>query len=88
MTASEKTLSILYFASLGETLCTNSETLAVDNSVVSVSDLIALLAQRGENWQLLQDKTTKCAVNQTIASKDQPLNHNDEVAFFPPVTGG
>lgn len=53
MTASEKTLSILYFASLGETLRTNSETLAVDNSVVSVSDLIALLAQRGENLSLI-----------------------------------
>lgn len=88
MTNAHKQLSILYFASLGETLDLNSETLIADHTIANVNDLITLLAQRGENWQLLQEQTTKCAVNQTIATKDQPLNHNDEVAFFPPVTGG
>jgi molybdopterin synthase sulfur carrier subunit len=46
--------------------------------------------RRGGAWQsaLADTKVVRVAVNQDMAAAAAPLNHGDEVAFFPPVTGG
>jgi molybdopterin synthase sulfur carrier subunit len=46
--------------------------------------------RRGEAWQrlLAEGKNLKVAVNQDVAGAGAPLKAGDEVAFFPPVTGG
>ncbi len=81
-------MRILYFASLRENLGINDEALAEIPS--TVAELLDLLAQRGQVWdeQLRQNNRLQIAVNQAMAKRNTPLSANDEVAFFPPVTGG
>ena len=80
---------ILYFAGLREALGQTSERLALPDHVGSVGELHAHLAARGGAWQALATtKNLRAAVNQQMAAMDTPLTDGDEVAFFPPVTGG
>ena len=56
----------------------------VDSSVVA-----AHLAAQGDRWALALDASKLlAAVNQTLVPMSHPLQAGDEVAFFPPVTGG
>lgn len=81
-------LSLLYFARLRETLGVESERL--DSEAANVAELLAELRQRGQSWaqELAADKVFRVAVNQEMAKPDTPLADGDEVAVFPPVTGG
>ena len=82
-------VKVLYFAGLREALGLTSERLALPAHVGSVGELHAHLAARGGAWQaLLTTKNLRVAVNQEMAAMDTPLTDGDEVAFFPPVTGG
>lgn len=82
-------LRIFYFASLREALGANREELAVPAQVRTVSELRAHLAQRGAAWEALtRANNLRCAVNQEMADPNAALKEGDEVAFFPPVTGG
>jgi molybdopterin synthase sulfur carrier subunit len=81
--------NILYFASLRETLGQSSEQLDLPPGVNDLRGLLALLIARGGEWaQLGTVKNLRYAVNQEMAGLDSPLRAGDEVAFFPPVTGG
>lgn len=82
-------IQILYFASLRERLGTASEALAVEDSG-SVADILARLRLRGGAWAEALDpgQTVLAAVNQDMARLDTPVQDGDELAFFPPVTGG
>jgi molybdopterin synthase sulfur carrier subunit len=82
-------LTILYFASLRETVGTGRERLELPPQVHTVAQLRAHLAARGESWGALgAGRNLRCAVNQQIADLGAELREGDEVAFFPPVTGG
>ena len=82
-------LRILYFASLRETLGQGSEQIELPPEVRDVAGLIAFLAARGGPWaQLPEVRNLRCAVNQEMAKRESPVAGGDEVAFFPPVTGG
>ena len=83
-------IKVLYFARLREQLVTDEEVLELPVSTHTVSDLLALLRARGDPWsQVLAEETaTLAAVNQEIARLETPIHDGDEVAFFPPVTGG
>ncbi|WP_165856234.1 molybdopterin converting factor subunit 1 [Marinobacter sp. JSM 1782161] len=82
------TVTIKFFARLRETLDTDSLDLPVD-SETTVADLIRTLASRGAPWDTLDgDRSVMIAVNQTMARPSQPVSAGDEVALFPPVTGG
>ncbi len=82
-------LKILYFAGLREALGQSSEQLALPAQVGTVGQLHAHLVARGEAWEALaKTKNLRIAVNQQMAAMDAPLKDGDEVAFFPPVTGG
>ena len=52
--------------------------------------MLNVLRQRGDVWrrELDENKSFRIAVNQEMVSDDVFLNEADEVAFFPPVTGG
>ena len=78
-------MKILYFASLKENLKTSDEDLDF-KSPVKISTIKKELIQKyGEHHF---PKNILCSVNQEIASEDTLVNEGDEVAFFPPVTGG
>lgn len=83
-------ITLLYFARLRETLGTASETLALTDGVTTLDGVRALLAARGGVWatELAHGRAFRAAVNQSIASAGTPVKDGDEVAFFPPVTGG
>jgi molybdopterin synthase sulfur carrier subunit len=83
-------VTILYFARLKEALGTGREELALPQGVANLGGLRESLAGRGGAWarELSESKSIKAAVNQEIARPDTPLRDGDEVAFFPPVTGG
>jgi molybdopterin synthase sulfur carrier subunit len=52
--------------------------------------LLTTLQGRGGVWadELSASRNFRVAVNQTVSGRDQPLRAGDEVAIFPPVTGG
>lgn len=87
-------ISILYFASLSETLGVKTETIDIDTQLsetpFTVNTLKQHLSQRGDKWQLFSSANNNllCAVDQTIATDATAVKGNQEIAFFPPVTGG
>ena len=85
-----RTVTVLYFARLREALGRDSERLALADTVGTVGALRDYLRGRGGPWELelALAKPVRVAVNQDIATSEWPLADGDEVAFFPPVTGG
>ena len=83
------TVKVVFFASLREELGVNSVDLQISDSSC-VSSLISQLADRySAEWlAILTAENIRIAVNQNIISKDIGVTDGDEVAFFPPVTGG
>lgn len=83
-------ITVLYFARLREALGTGSEQVALPDGVRDLERLRALLVARGGPWEqeLAPGKPVRAAVNQAMAVGDMPVADGDEVAFFPPVTGG
>ena len=84
------TITVLYFARLRETFGMASENMALPDDVASLDGVRAALAARGGVWahELAAGRAFRAAVNQDIASADTAVKAGDEVAFFPPVTGG
>ena len=82
-------LKILYFARLREELGRSAEEIAIDPKVDNVAALATHLAARGGAWQSLSmESNVRVAVNQEMANASTAVKPGDEVAFFPPVTGG
>ena len=81
---------ILYFASLREKLGCDAEEIELPPGVSTVAALRAHLRSRGGAWSdaLAEGKLLRAAVNQDMAPPTAPVKAGDEVAFFPPVTGG
>lgn len=82
------TIHLLYFAALAEALRCSEERIALPPTVTSVATLRKWLIDRGTPWDALASEQVRCAVNQNIVKMKHPLQAGDEVAFFPPVTGG
>jgi len=83
-------IKILYFASLRERLGLASEEYREAPLPGTAGELLAALCARGAIWsETLGDAAAvKIAINQQMASIETPIGDGDEVAFFPPVTGG
>ena len=83
-------VKVLYFAALREQLGTAGEEIELPAGVGTVAALRAHLRGRGGAWQaaLADGKLVRMAVNQDMAKLSAAIKAGDEVAFFPPVTGG
>ncbi len=83
-------LTVLYFAWLRERVGVAEETLSPPVTVTTVAELAAWLAGLDDRHAAaFKDRqTVRCAVNQEFADPSTVLRPGDEVAFFPPVTGG
>ena len=84
------TIRILYFARLREAFGTASEQIALPANVRDLASLQELLRGRGGAWaeELVEGRPVRAAVNQDMARGETPISDGDEIAFFPPVTGG
>lgn len=84
-------ITILYFARFREKLGLDRETMALPgNDAASVQTVLDQLTGRGGLWAELLggDRGVLVAVNQEMANRDSRIRDGDEVAIFPPVTGG
>lgn len=83
-------MRILYFALLRERVGMAEETVSPPASVRTVAELTAWLRGRSEQHAaaLANPALVRVAVNQDYAQPGDPVRPGDEVAFFPPVTGG
>ena len=84
------TLTIRYFAWIREHTGTDLEKVSVPENVSSVGDLVPHLAAMsdGHAQALKNMRAMRVAVNRTYGDLDTTVVGGDEVAFFPPVTGG
>ena len=84
-----KVVKVLFFAGLREAVGTGAEDVVLPEGVRTVGALRDHLAGRGGAWQALAAmRNLRAAVNQGMARLDGTVKDGDEVAFFPPVTGG
>jgi molybdopterin converting factor subunit 1 len=83
-------VTILYFAWLSERIGSAQERLALPDHVGTVAELVDFLSARGPGYAAAFQKrqSVRCAVNQEFAGPGDPVRPGDEVAFFPPITGG
>ncbi len=83
-------VTLLYFASLRESLGCSREQLALASGNSTVSSLVEQLRSRDGRWTeaFAPGRTWRVAVNQQMADLATPVKPGDEIAFFPPVTGG
>lgn len=80
-------IKVLFFAQTREQIGVDS--IAIDADNLRVDALREQLCQQGEHWaRALQSGKLLVAVNQDMVSMDTVVKSGDEVAFFPPVTGG
>lgn len=83
-------MKLLYFASLRQKIGTAEETIDPPGNVTTVAQLVDWLKTRGANYAaaLSNPKLVRVAVNREYVGYDHAVHPGDEVALFPPVTGG
>ncbi len=81
-------MEVHYFARYREALGVGVEQVEWDESLHTLEALRDRLVSRGGAWEVLNERNLMCAVNQEMCSLSTALGPDDEVAFFPTVTGG
>ncbi|HTR58606.1 MAG TPA: molybdopterin converting factor subunit 1 [Casimicrobiaceae bacterium] len=83
-------VQLVYLARLREAFGLATESVALPREVGTVAALLAWLSRRGGAWaaELAPGRAVRVAVNHDVARGETPVRAGDEVAFFPPVTGG
>jgi molybdopterin synthase sulfur carrier subunit len=83
-------MKAVYFAWVRERIGKNEEEIAPPAEVLTVADLIAWLAGRGENYAYAFDKpkVIRAAIDRAHVAHSAPIKDAKEIAFFPPMTGG
>ena len=88
--AATASITVVYLARLREAFGVASERVAATSPAITAGALRATLAARGGIWatELAPGRAVRIAVNHALANPDTPIRAGDEVALFPPVTGG
>ena len=81
---------IKYFSWIKEHIGKSEEQITIPSYITNVDQLINYLNEKDTKYNLLFEKKEliKIAVNKTYSSFDTKVSNSDEIAFFPPVTGG
>lgn len=82
-------MKVIYFASIRQQIGKSEEIIFLEENC-SIRDLIDKLIKKGENYKLAFSDLSniKCSANCTYVDLKTKISNSDEVAFFPPVTGG
>ncbi|MDR0247518.1 MAG: MoaD/ThiS family protein [Burkholderiales bacterium] len=83
-------VKVVYLARLREALGRSEEVLALASTTPTLGDVLTVLRGRGEPWsyELGEGRAVRAAINHEMATSDTAVRAGDEIAFFPPVTGG
>ena len=82
-------INVLFFARLREQLNCEQLELELNNKLLTITDIKNKLIELHPDWQAhFNNAALLVAVNQQISDNDTLIKNGDEVAFFPPVTGG
>ena len=83
-------MKIIYFSWLKETLGTSEENVMPPASIKNIDNLIKWLSAKSIKHKkvFLKSKNIRCAINRQIVNKNSKIKNKDEIAFFPPFTGG
>ena len=83
-------MKVLYFSWIKDKLGKSYEEVKIKDNIKTIYDLISLLKNTDENYkEVFKDTSSiKVSINMETAKFEDNVNDNDEVAFFPPMTGG
>ena len=83
-------MKVLYFSWIKDKLGKSHEEIQVSDNIKTINDLITLLKQNNENYEdVFKDTSSiKVSINMETAKFEDSILDSDEVAFFPPMTGG
>ncbi len=83
-------MKLFYFAWVREKIGKSEEEIDLAENVATIADLINWLVERGPEYKeaFAAKSTINAAIDQTHVSHNTPLENANEIAFFPPVTGG
>ena len=83
-------MNIKYFSWVRDQIGLEEEIIELDPKINSVKDLISNLTKNSEKHSKALSDTSliRCAVNMEVVNLDHKINNEDEIAFFPPMTGG
>ena len=84
------TIQLVFLARFRERFGVSREAFALPAQTNTVATLLAALRERGGSFaeELADGRAFRVAVNQDVVDVDHPVQAGDEVAIFPPVTGG
>ncbi len=83
-------MKLFYFAWVREKIGKSEEEIDLPENIATIADLINWLVERGPEYKeaFAAKSTINAAIDQTHVSHNTPLENANEIAFFPPVTGG
>ena len=83
-------MKIIYFSWLKEILDTSGENIKLPSNIKNIENLIRWLSTKSIKHKkvFLKSKNIRCAINHQIVNKNSKIKNKDEIAFFPPFTGG
>ena len=83
-------MNILYFSWIKDKLGKTKENITIDENISSVAELITFLENKDDTYkEVFKDiSSIRVSINMETANMDDPISINDEIAFFPPMTGG
>ena len=83
-------MKILYFSWIKDKIGKTHEDIEIKDNIKTIDDLIVYLMKSNESYEEVFKDTSsiKVSINMETADFKDQINNNDEVAFFPPMTGG
>jgi len=81
---------VKYFSWIKEHIGKAEEVIDLPTDITTIKELISYLENLNDDYRLAFEKKNliKIAINKSYSSLDDKIDNNDEIAFFPPVTGG
>ncbi|MBF96966.1 MAG: molybdopterin synthase sulfur carrier subunit [Pelagibacterales bacterium] len=83
-------MKVLYFSWIKDNIGKNEEDLSLNDNIKTISDLINYLITINENYKkAFSDMSIiRFSKNMNLVNIDEMIDNDDEIAFFPPMTGG